>query len=510
MHEEMPPTSFLQGVVKLESRVAKDAMSLKRVRHSETSNELFCYLIEENPQLCGRIGLSSGDAREPLAALMATHGIIPTLVARILTQRVLIYLSIIPLLSKHDFASAEIAGIAYDLQSLISSLKYDEPVGRDLRVAFVAPAVRAHGLSWFRGTAIDSDLWVVLKTLYEDPTGGESNERRLMYKFIIDQLREDARHPGHIVEPRHAWWALTVLVSGSTDLLPGSLDLGPLVERSIGALLGRRNYIPPNDVMEASLVPELHNRDREEIWAAINMARLLKVSSPAIKPSVQQKLWFKLNDTARRILLQPEAADLLIDSLRLLLEYEYGLLIGYDRSAIEQADGAIHRDGTLTSSDGTSMKFFVSYTSKDRAWAEWIAWEIESLGHRVILQAWDFRPGNNFVLEMDRAIKESDRTLAVLSQKYMDALFTHPEWAAALAKDPTGVQQKLIPVRIEECQIDGLLAQTIYVDLAGLDENKARVGLQEGLNFDRNKPGKAPSFPGYRTGRRPFPGSSTS
>jgi hypothetical protein len=37
--------------------------------------------------------------------------------------------------------------------------------------------------------------------------------------------------------------------------------------------------------------------------------------------------------------------------------------------------------------------FFISYTSADRAWAEWIAYVLEEEGLSVVVQAWDFRPG---------------------------------------------------------------------------------------------------------------------
>ena len=44
--------------------------------------------------------------------------------------------------------------------------------------------------------------------------------------------------------------------------------------------------------------------------------------------------------------------------------------------------------------------FFISYTKTDKAWAEWIAWTLEAAGYSTVIQAWDFRPGSNFVLEM--------------------------------------------------------------------------------------------------------------
>ncbi|SRR5256885_16655553 len=77
--------------------------------------------------------------------------------------------------------------------------------------------------------------------------------------------------------------------------------------------------------------------------------------------------------------------------------------------------------------------FFVSYNKADRYWGEWIAWQLEEAGFSVVIQAWDFRPGSNFILEMQKAATEAERTIAVLSNGYLDALYTQPEWAAAFA-----------------------------------------------------------------------------
>jgi len=102
--------------------------------------------------------------------------------------------------------------------------------------------------------------------------------------------------------------------------------------------------------------------------------------------------------------------------------------------------------------------FFVSYNSADRPWAEWIAWVLEEAGYTVLIQAWDFRPGRNFVLEMHKAAAETQTTIAVLSENYLNAEYTHPEWAAAFVRDPTGEQRILIPIRVTECRPTGLLS----------------------------------------------------
>lgn len=56
----------------------------------------------------------------------------------------------------------------------------------------------------------------------------------------------------------------------------------------------------------------------------------------------------------------------------------------------------------MTAGEG-SKNFFISYSGADSTWAEWIAWVLEEAGYTVVLQAWDFRPGSNFVLEMQQA-----------------------------------------------------------------------------------------------------------
>ena len=140
--------------------------------------------------------------------------------------------------------------------------------------------------------------------------------------------------------------------------------------------------------------------------------------------------------------------------------------------------------------------FFISYNKADGVWAEWMAWQLEEAGHTTVLQAWDFRPGSNFVLSMDRAAREAERIIAVLSPNYLDAKFTQPEWASFFRKDPTGEAGLVVPVRVGQCDVDGLLGPIIYIDLVGQTEEDARRALLAGLERGRAKPAAAPVFPG--------------
>lgn len=123
--------------------------------------------------------------------------------------------------------------------------------------------------------------------------------------------------------------------------------------------------------------------------------------------------------------------------------------------------------------------FFISYNHRDEAWAKWIGATLEAEKYSTVVQAWDMGAGGNFVLEMQKAATECERTIAVLSPSYLASAFTAPEWAAAFVQDPTGAERKLVPVRVAECEPKGLLKAIVYADLVGLDEAAARQRLLE-------------------------------
>ncbi|MGI9023614.1 MAG: FxSxx-COOH system tetratricopeptide repeat protein, partial [Acidimicrobiales bacterium] len=150
--------------------------------------------------------------------------------------------------------------------------------------------------------------------------------------------------------------------------------------------------------------------------------------------------------------------------------------------------------------------FFVSYTGPDVAWAEWIAWQLETAGYRVLIQAWDFGAGSDFVAEMRGATARAERTLAVLSPAYVASGLAIAEWNAAFAADPIGRARKLVPVRVVDFVPEGLDATRVYVDLVGLGETAAKERLLAAVRSGRAKPTTAPPFPHAPVGPAPFPG----
>lgn len=141
--------------------------------------------------------------------------------------------------------------------------------------------------------------------------------------------------------------------------------------------------------------------------------------------------------------------------------------------------------------------FFVSYTGADSAWAEWIAWQLKSAGYSVTIQAWHFRPGMNFVSLMRQALDACERTIAVISQAYLDqSTYGSDEWTAAFTHDdPT--RSNLLLVLVEQITLPRLLRPWIHIDLTNLRPESAADRLLNGVLPGPAEPTVAPAFPSH-------------
>jgi TIR domain len=144
----------------------------------------------------------------------------------------------------------------------------------------------------------------------------------------------------------------------------------------------------------------------------------------------------------------------------------------------------------------------VSYASVDEPWAVWIAEQLEDhFGFRVTLQAWHFRPGDNFVRQIERALEQSSRVVLLLSTAYHERRFTEEEWQASWA---TG-SGRLLPIRIEDVDPRGLLASLVYIDFVG--RNSAQCLAEMSRAFSPRGRTRGSVFPGstIRGHSRPEP-----
>ena len=133
--------------------------------------------------------------------------------------------------------------------------------------------------------------------------------------------------------------------------------------------------------------------------------------------------------------------------------------------------------------------YFISYTTRtesDVMWAKWIEYILrEIVGGETIMQEYDSRPGDNFKAFMDVALKEADIVVCVLTRSYMESNNCRDEWTNA---------ERIIPVKCDDCELEGLLKSRVYIKLHGLDRNAALETLLKGLQ-EKTRPDKEPEFP---------------
>src|SRR3954447_8886011 len=137
--------------------------------------------------------------------------------------------------------------------------------------------------------------------------------------------------------------------------------------------------------------------------------------------------------------------------------------------------------------DDLQADFFVSYAGRDRDWAEWIAWTLEEAGYRVFLPDWDVPPGSSWTSDIGSALDRARAVLLVMSPSYFNSTYASAEYTGALRSsvDRGGLGPGILPVRVAPfnfSEMPLLLRTHVFIDLADLPEDSARVALISGAN----------------------------
>jgi TIR domain len=130
--------------------------------------------------------------------------------------------------------------------------------------------------------------------------------------------------------------------------------------------------------------------------------------------------------------------------------------------------------------------FFISRAGADALFAEEIGQILETAGHRVVLQQWDFA-NRNFMERMHAALSSGARVIALLSNEYLSSQHCEAEWQNAIATDPLNTSAQLIVLRVNECTPRGLLTALAYWDLVPIRD---RSDLVRDVVLTAIKPGR--------------------
>jgi len=237
-------------------------------------------LVELDAEVLGALGLpTSPEERRALAIGVDSDAPAFVSLRRTLRERFGVYLGgLVSIFSNYDIAAlrSREAKIV-DLASMVAAADGAKRTTMRRTPEAVARAVRDGDLAMYRTSEVDSDLWVVLKTLQEWRSLWRTRDCMILIERLVEISQQEVTNPqSRIADRRHAWWAARTLVEVSADAALGvsahqAADL-------IWSLLSRPVYVPALHVAERTFVPEAEG-DATTLWELVNVAEAIRCSA---------------------------------------------------------------------------------------------------------------------------------------------------------------------------------------------------------------------------------------
>ncbi|NIM16787.1 MAG: TIR domain-containing protein, partial [Candidatus Aminicenantes bacterium] len=110
-------------------------------------------------------------------------------------------------------------------------------------------------------------------------------------------------------------------------------------------------------------------------------------------------------------------------------------------------------------------RIFISYSHQDREWVEnWLMPRLEDAGLEVCIDFRDFEVGIPSLVNMERAVDTCDKTLLVLTPKWLESQWTNFEALMIQTEDPAGLKGRILPLMLEKCEPPKRLAIFTHAD----------------------------------------------
>lgn len=119
---------------------------------------------------------------------------------------------------------------------------------------------------------------------------------------------------------------------------------------------------------------------------------------------------------------------------------------------------------------------FISYHPRDGDWVwEWLLPRLEQAGLRVCIDQNCFQPGAPVATEIERAVKESRRTLVVMTPAWVEGQWDQFEALLIHQKDPAARIRRLIPLLLKPCDPPDRIKLLQWVDLTDPDRQEEQL-----------------------------------
>ena len=319
-----PVRRLVEGIARLEDEILSTTEAIAAIKHIDSMAGWLVEVLLKDARLARALGLPTAPpVSKAVLTLLRTESELRHPLTTLVAQRTAAFISTLREIYAHPLARDDVRTIAEHisvLEGLVEHYQLNYKHRKTVRA--VAQALAGRRMHLLKVSPQEPDLRVALRAFYEDPSREDRAAVDALLGFALEELLAEAKRPGHIGQPRHAWWALfTVIKEASPDWIAAQ---AADVNRAAKQLLSRGEYVPGKDVDYTSVVPDLHSPENEQPWVAINALRILdSANSTVLRKPTSEAIALLANDTVNDLLLRPNAfSNLKLAQTRLLLLYE--------------------------------------------------------------------------------------------------------------------------------------------------------------------------------------------
>lgn len=123
-----------------------------------------------------------------------------------------------------------------------------------------------------------------------------------------------------------------------------------------------------------------------------------------------------------------------------------------------------------------SYDVFISYSHADKQWVhDWLLPRLEKDGLKVCIDFRDFIIGVPSLVNMERAVKLSEKTLLVITPNWVKSEWTNFEALMTQTLDPIGLKQRVLPLMLEKTELPLRLKIFTYADFTSKENWEDRI-----------------------------------
>lgn len=133
-----------------------------------------------------------------------------------------------------------------------------------------------------------------------------------------------------------------------------------------------------------------------------------------------------------------------------------------------------------------NKKVFLSHSSADKSIVISVALDLQKMGINTWLDAFDILPGESIVTKINDGIEECRFALLFLSKNSVKSNWVTKEWETMLWDEVSSGKVKIIPIRLEECEIPKILQSKKYIDFSKSYSNGLLEIIQTIKKYENN------------------------